>query len=218
MRALTFLHENISLGVVAFRGTDLNQTGVSGKADACADMLLSGQPLPPICSRFTVAALDYLSRAREFAAEAAQRYPQVDWLYTGHSLGALLAEAIASERGAVALVFSSPPVLPVLRNRSAVDPGKLSRWATVALYNEYDPLKYESQGKLPGASCVWNVTPVPPGCAACELSGHAINMSSASCRLCFVNTHVYKHYLELLASKPRPICSGEGRPLGDLVV
>lgn len=219
MRALTFLHDNTSLGVVAFRGTDLDRTGVSGQADACADTLLSGKPLPPACSRFTVASIDYLSRARDFAAEVAQRYPKVDWLYTGHSLGALLAEAIASERHALALVFSAPPVLPVLRNRSAVDPSKLPRWATMALYNEYDPLKYEAEGNLPGASCVWKVAPVPPGCAACELSDHAVNMTSASCRLCFAHTHVYKYYLELLASKARPNCSGaEAELLGDLVV
>jgi hypothetical protein len=37
MRALTFLQASSQRGVVAFRGTDLNRSGVSGQADFCAD-------------------------------------------------------------------------------------------------------------------------------------------------------------------------------------
>ena len=42
MRALLFTQPSTKKAVVAFRGTDLNETNVSGQADSCADKILWG--------------------------------------------------------------------------------------------------------------------------------------------------------------------------------
>jgi len=182
MRALTFLAED-GRGVVAFRGTDLGPEGRSSKA------------------------LDYFARAVEFAEQAALAHPGVRWLYTGHSLGAQLAELVASVRGAghVALGFSAPAVLPVLRNRTQVDPALLPSWQVVALYNEWDPLRSLAQGALPGSECLWEDLPSPAGCQQCAASP---SLTSAFCSRCFNETHVWKHYIDLIKFGHRPRCSG----------
>eukprot|EP00401_Gymnodinium_catenatum_P078113 CAMPEP_0117543528 /NCGR_PEP_ID=MMETSP0784-20121206/45107_1 /TAXON_ID=39447 /ORGANISM="" /LENGTH=318 /DNA_ID=CAMNT_0005340309 /DNA_START=49 /DNA_END=1005 /DNA_ORIENTATION=- len=207
MRALTFLAED-GRGVVAFRGTDLGPEGRSSKADLCADDFLSGHAMPEWCLRlFTHEALDYFARAVEFAEQAALAHPGVRWLYTGHSLGAQLAELVASVRGAghVALGFSAPAVLPVLRNRTQVDPALLPSWQVVALYNEWDPLRSLAQGALPGSECLWEDLPSPAGCQQCAASP---SLTSAFCSRCFNETHVWKHYIDLIKFGHRPRCSG----------
>eukprot|EP00971_Amphidinium_carterae_P204597 4060162-Amphidinium_carterae.1 len=64
-------------------------------------------PFTPVCH-----LQDYFGNALRFAADAALLYPDTQWLYTGHSLGALLAEAVAVVREQLALSFSAPPVDP----------------------------------------------------------------------------------------------------------
>ena len=99
MRALCFLSSNVRSrqAVIAFRGTDLNETNPSGQADQCADALLwrapasVPPPLPAYCSNFNNATLDYLARAVEFVRKVRTAYPSHQLLFTGHSLGAGLA-------------------------------------------------------------------------------------------------------------------------------
>mmetsp|Transcript_4479 Transcript_4479/g.10397 ORF Transcript_4479/g.10397 Transcript_4479/m.10397 type:complete len:295 (+) Transcript_4479:163-1047(+) len=204
MRALTFVQANSSRGVVVFRGTDLDSSGQSGQADACADAMLMSTPVPKWCSRFSNETLDYLAAALSFAEAAALRYPALDWIFTGHSLGALLAEVVAAVRGRLATVFSAPAVVPVL-HQQGLDPLKVQRWQMLALYNEWDPLRYESLGELPGSTCHWNVT-APLGCKTCD--GHGVpDLESLTCKVCFLQTHVWKKYLELVESGRKPSCS-----------
>lgn len=99
MRALCFISSNVSSrqAVIAFRGTDLNNTNPSGQADQCADALLwrahgsVPPPLPAYCSAFANATLDYLAAAEEFVRKVRVAYPSHQLLFTGHSLGAGLA-------------------------------------------------------------------------------------------------------------------------------
>lgn len=61
-----------------------------------------------------------------------ERYPERDWLYTGHSLGAALAELVAAQRAAPALTFSAPPLEPLLKR---LKQPTLKHWGTVTLYD-----------------------------------------------------------------------------------
>lgn len=206
MRALTFVQAATGRGVIAFRGTDLNRSGVSGQADMCADDVLSGKPLRAWCKRFTNETLDYLTRAIEFAQAAEGAFPGIEWLYTGHSLGAQLAEVLAAIHRARALTFAAPSVSPVLRNRTVVDPALVSAWSEVALYNEWDPLLRDAQGNLVGAECIWEVRPPPLGCETCYSDGKRPDLLRPECAECFARTHVYKKYLDLVGSGQRPAC------------
>ncbi|CAE8626377.1 unnamed protein product [Polarella glacialis] len=210
MRALTFYQGR--RGVIAFRGTDLNVSGISGQADRCVAEVLEGQAtLDDFCGQFSIRTLDYVARALEFADATATAHPDVEWLYTGHSLGALLAQVVAAVRGTgtLALGFSAPPVAPVIRNHTSLDPTTLPAWQALTLYNEWDPLRYEAKGQLPGASCVWTVQPEPAGCQECDTFEPGPNMSSPTCRECFLNTHVFALYLGLVRSRRRPESCGQ---------
>lgn len=204
MRALTFLHDDHVRGVVAFRGTDLGLPlpSASSRADLCADALLAGDEPAAYCDRFSADTLDYLSRALEHVEASRALYPDVQWLFTGHSLGAQLAEVVASVRGELALTFSSPPVVPVLQNRS--DAKSVDEWQVVVLYNEWDPIGYDTDGLLVGSSCVWSVSPAPAGCESCRVP----DPPSGSCELCFTQAHIFKSYKDLVRSGQRPACGG----------
>lgn len=204
MRALTFLRGDF--GVVAFRGTDLGGVNPSSKADSCADAFLSGSELPAYCAEFSAETIDYFARALDHAAASSSAHPNVKWLYTGHSLGAQLASAVAAVRGALALTFSCPAVASVLRNRTKVDPEQVPAWQAVALYNEWDPIRYDGAGQLVGSSCDWSVSPTPLGCSRCRA---AYSMQNPECLLCFSETHIYSHYNALVASGSRPQCQTE---------
>ncbi|CAE7654960.1 rplX [Symbiodinium pilosum] len=215
MRALTFVQERSGRGVVVFRGTDLDSSGTSGQADACANAELAHAPLPGYCNQFTSFQLDYVSRALDIARKAAEVHPTVEWLYTGHSLGAELANVVGAVRGAAVLGFAAPAVLPVLRDRTAVDPHQLPFWKSLSLYNELDPLRFQALGQLPGANCSWVNQPDVPSCDVCELHGK-IDEGSPECKQCFYKTHILKSYLALLRSGQRPVCPDA--ELGDYLV
>jgi hypothetical protein len=206
MRALTFLNTTTGRGVVAFRGTDTNTSSISGRMDMCADAILMGTPLEAYCSDLDPATYDYFSTALAFVEALALVYPNVEWMFTGHSLGAQLAELVAAVRGATALVFSSDDVSSVLRARTAVNVTALPAWRTVALFNEWDPLRFIASDNLPGAACVWPVSPAPSGCQTCDVVGQ-VDFSREDCYACFEGAHIFNHYLDLLASGVVPTCS-----------
>lgn len=215
MRAFTFVQNETGRGVVAFRGTDMGDdgSGVSGQADACANAYLRGQ-YPPECSRFPEETVDYLTRGLELVERAEAAYPGLDFLMTGHSLGAQLASLVGAIRGRPALTFSAPSVAPELRSRSAVDPASVGAWAEVSLYNEWDPLVALQRGNLVGAECVWMVEPAPNGCLTCYLGGRQVDMSRFDCQVCWDNAHGALSYLDLIDSRQRPAC----RTAGGIVV
>mmetsp|Transcript_23402 Transcript_23402/g.44032 ORF Transcript_23402/g.44032 Transcript_23402/m.44032 type:complete len:306 (+) Transcript_23402:72-989(+) len=220
MRALTFVQSSAGRGVVTFRGTDLGSGGASSEADACANAKLAGKPLPDSCSRFTDFQLDYVSRALDLAQKAAEVHPAVQWLYTGHSLGALLAQIVGAVRGAPVFAFSAPSVLPVLRQRTQVDLKHLPHWRSLTVYNEFDPLRFLAAGELPGAACAWMHQPEPDGCDACEEHG-PVDLSSHVCQQCFAKTHLFSRYLDLIRLRQRPYCNtstGENHSEEDLLL
>eukprot|EP00051_Salpingoeca_urceolata_P035907 m.31928 g.31928 ORF g.31928 m.31928 type:complete len:716 (+) comp9883_c0_seq1:77-2224(+) len=122
MRALVFVHAASGRGLVAFRGTDLNTSGPSGQADNCADaQLWSGKAeaqLPAFCKAFPPATLDYLTNAIAVGHAVRAKYPGLDLLFTGHSLGAGLAGLVAAAMpGTYAAAFAPPPLLTTLYAR-----------------------------------------------------------------------------------------------------
>ena len=205
MRALTFAQQTSGRGVIVYRGTDLDPSGRSGQADACANAELAGARPPEFCSQFTAFQLDYISRALDIARKAAEVHPTLQWLYTGHSLGAELANVVAAVRGAAVLGFATPPVIEVLKRRTAVDVKQLPHWKSLSLFNEFDPLRFLAHGELPGANCSWANQPEAAGCDACEMKG-SVDMDSPACKQCFSKTHLFSAYLALLRSRSRPVC------------
>ncbi|KAL1507926.1 hypothetical protein AB1Y20_007530 [Prymnesium parvum] len=232
MRALLFVQPHTHRAVVAFRGTDLDRTAVSGQADACADSLLFGDELPPFCGQFSNHTLDYLLRAAEFVARCAAAYPSYELLFTGHSLGAALAMMVAELRVGLlrndgsstsptalppAAVFSAPAWADALTRRTGVVPSVIAAQRRLySLADEWDPVQASAsdQGQLVGMECLWADAPPPPGCSACwESGGGAPPLSwsdSAACRLCFAHTHVFSNYVNHLVLGPRPTCAVVG--------
>jgi hypothetical protein len=217
MRALVFVQNATGRGVIAFRGTDLNDTNVSGQADHCADSLLwtgsGGGALPAYCKQWDARTLDYLGRALDFSATVRGAYPGMQFLHTGHSLGAGLGIIVAAAAPAPlpALVFSAPGLRDVLANRTGVDPASVAAsHELVILADEWDPVY---QGAIRGAglvgqACVWR-TVEDALCELCYTAPGAVNMTNPACEGCFAKHHIYAHYLDdLVANKTwKPACA-----------
>jgi hypothetical protein len=168
--------------------------------------------------------LDYLGGALNFTRQVVATYPVEvgSVLFTGHSLGASLALLVSAEfesrhsnisvdaadtlaLAAPAAVFSAGgSISSILRLRFGDDPTQFDSSQTVLLANEWDPVYATSNHTYVGDVCVWRPSE-PAACAACYKK--PFNAASPSCELCFEQAHVFSHYLELLASPPRPECS-----------
>merc|ERR1719383_1011556 len=99
MRAITFLNTSAQRGVVAFRGTDTNVSGISGQMDMCADAILSGTPLESYCYALPSKTQDYFATALVFTDDLALMYPDTDWLFTGHSTRIILLCSAQQDTG-----------------------------------------------------------------------------------------------------------------------
>jgi hypothetical protein len=215
MRALLFTQPDSGRAIVAFRGTDLNVSGISGQADSCADSSLfdPDAPLPAYCSKFSNATLDYWARATEYVADARAAYPQLSFLFTGHSLGAALASTMAAASPASAplapaVVFSSPDYVSPLRRRA---PQQLPLPARAhgrmyALADAWDPVEHGAivAGGLRGERCLWTSQPPPACCKTCFAH---FDERSAACVDCLYQRHIYAWYLSTLVPGPRPSCT-----------
>lgn len=201
MRALTFLRGK--RGVVAFRGTDLGPDPVSSLADRCANQVLSGRPAGEECGAFSRATLDYAARALEHVDSVAGAHPEVRWLYTGHSLGALLSVVAATARGGLALNFACPGGASETLARQGLSTSSLRQGQVLTFFDEWDPVPAYGNGVLVGSSCIWHYEPAPSGCQACR----ADDSDQASCEACFARAHIMKHYNDLVRNETRPDCS-----------
>ena len=232
MRALLFVQPSTRRGVVAFRGTDLNRSGVSGQADACADALLSGgnASLPTFCAQFSNHTLDYIARAGEFAVAAAAAYPTLELLFTGHSLGASLAMMAtamvqAGKHGAgeslvqpPALAFATGSWRGALRRRTGLAPDGTGAAARLwALADAWDPVQASAraEGELLGSACLWKAGVAPAGCEACWREGGGSAPPAdwpqrPVCLECFEKAHIYSNYLYHRVPGPRPDCGPVG--------
>jgi pimeloyl-ACP methyl ester carboxylesterase len=231
MRALFFVDESTRRGVVAFRGTDLNTSSASGQCDQCADDLLwhgGSAHLPDVCRAFSNESLDYYASAQRFIRRVRRARPDVQLLFTGHSLGAGLAFASAAVAQAedaegtvvpaagarsdapVVVAIAAPPWLPLVQRRAPhaplPSPASAQRrfWA---LADEWDPVQRQSvaQAGLLGTQCLWR-SPEPPACTACYAAPH-FNQSSLPCIRCFETRHIYAHYLDVDVPGPRARCA-----------
>mmetsp|Transcript_3128 Transcript_3128/g.7078 ORF Transcript_3128/g.7078 Transcript_3128/m.7078 type:complete len:294 (-) Transcript_3128:335-1216(-) len=216
MRALLFVQRPTRRAVVAFRGTDLNTSTVSGAADRCADLALAGQRvLPPPCREFSNRTLDYIARALEFVASALGAYPGFAILTTGHSLGASLAMAAASFHGThgatlPAVGFAAGSWRSALRRRTGFEPPAAAAARRLyALADRWDPVQgsANASGDLLGEVCTW-ADDEPVSCSACWSGGAppANWTARAACVACFEATHIYANYLYRLVPGPRPEC------------
>eukprot|EP00039_Didymoeca_costata_P005558 m.82460 g.82460 ORF g.82460 m.82460 type:complete len:536 (+) comp12872_c0_seq1:2287-3894(+) len=223
MRALFFSHAATQRVLVAFRGTDLNSSSVSGQADQCADSILwdatPRDKLPEYCNKFSNSTLDYLSNALQAVAKAhaVARLASYQFLYTGHSLGAGLASLVAiirryklQDNSAVSVAVSSPPLVQVLQDREHIPASSISSELNFILGNKYDPVFHFSQiddgGIGNSSTCTW----IPDGkeplaCFICFNEPHP-KQSSLSCLDCFHEEHIFAKYYYTLIPGPRPSC------------
>lgn len=217
MRALYFYQPETQRGVIAFRGTDLNISGVSGQADRCGDMVLwdnaTRKQLPGFCDQFSDATLDYWARAKDFVAAARAAHPDHQFLFTGHSLGAglscLSAGAAAVAPGGVmapAVAFSAGSWVPVLRRLTGLDASRLrSHDRVYTLADRWDPVEGGAiqRGETAGQVCIYSYPP-PASCFVC-FADDPLVFSSLDCLDCFRKRHVYSHYLHDLVGPGRPL-------------
>ena len=238
MRALLFVQEASRRGVVAFRGTDLGPSGASSECDRCADALLwddlAPARLPPYCRRFSNATLDYWATAQRFVERVVARFPHLELLFTGHSLGAGLAFALAAVTpppaappasptpasptpvtravsASPAVAFAAPSWTRVVKRRAPHRPlpsPAAARLRFYALADEWDPVQRASSaaGGLLGTQCLW-ASPEPPACAACYAPPLPPNATSPACERCFALRHVFAHYIYVDVPGPRARCS-----------
>lgn len=215
MRAIAFTSG--ARGIIVFRGTDLNTTGLSGQADNCADGLLFGgklaSQLPAYCKAFSPKDLDYFAAALEFTKNTLVRHSGVEFAFTGHSLGAGLATLVASAIGgtAPAIVFSSPPVRDNFLKLLGQAPAVLNITDRVLyLANSLDPVYHEaaSLAGLPGRVCTWPPPATPSlACDRCfENQPGYLHREELACSMCFQQEHVYSTYFYKLLPGPRPSC------------
>ncbi|KAG8470517.1 hypothetical protein KFE25_008938 [Diacronema lutheri] len=215
MRALVFADESSGRLLLAFRGTDLDNTTVSGAADACANLVLFEEArrreLPSSCDRFDPSTLDYFARSVAFArqVEGAFAPTGLQLLITGHSLGAALAVLVAAGLNAdpgratavPVLAFAEPPVAQALRRRTQAR--NLPLGSAYVLADAHDPVQRAAiRAGVVGTPCTWAAGDAPPSCAACDF---ATGRRSSGCVECILATHTLKHYLSLIRG-PRPTC------------
>ena len=156
MRALLFAQNATRRGVIAFRGTDLGK-GASSDCDRCADALLwDGIPissLPSYCKPFSNATLDYWASALAFVAKVRKERPDLALLFTGHSLGAGLAFAVAAATLTTSSLLPSPSLRRlgwVSAKRQHVPPPTPSaaRRRFYALADEWDPVQRNQSASM----------------------------------------------------------------------
>ena len=217
MRALLFTQPDTGRALVAFRGTDLDISSVSGQADSCADALIAGgtdAQLPGYCRRFGAGTLDYITNAVGFALQVEALCellgPSVQIMFTGHSLGATLAVmAAARVAGSVAVVFAPPPATDLLWSRFGLTSAEAAAAGSfVFMGNEFDPVYHQAVGQkgVFDNLCVWaEHDPVPVTCAAC-FKGHPafLDLANVACGACFGKEHIFGHYFfDLIPTQPR---------------
>jgi len=99
MHAITFMdnEEEPKRIVIAYRGTDFTIERIDGRSDLCAtDAMLSGEWTPSVqllanCTSLNRTQLQYMDRAEEFARRVQMKYPTAGVVFTGHSVGGMLA-------------------------------------------------------------------------------------------------------------------------------
>jgi len=173
MNALAY-RGSASRVIVAYRGT-------RSISDECADVLLftPNDPLPDECEAFSKDTLDYVARAHEFAEEALAAAGDAedgfDVVFTGHSLGASLAQLMALSFHGTASSNSSntyraiafaPAGIKEIAMRDGF-PTKDAKKVAVVLVNKYDPVYTSTLRTEVGSVCEFVGTHKPLLCYCC---------------------------------------------------
>ena len=215
MHALLFLNAQSHRALVAFRGSDQGSDKVSHDADNCADMILwQGIPYDDLpteeCGAFSRQQLDYLSNAIEFTNKAIQQFPDYDFIFTGHSLGAGMASLIAAAGhngdcvpvNAGAVVFSTPGYINTLLNRTNLTISDIDTRRFLVFADQYDPVwvgcHASFEGGMIGRFCEWHNGTESLACITCEKDPQHINLNSRDCLECQAERHAFSHYLQLI--------------------
>ena len=126
---------------------------------------------------------------------------------SGAGLAGLIAASTNPLRTLPAVVFSAPGIRQVIRNRTNIDPSAVAGSELIVLADQWDPIyqtAVQAAGLL-GTICLWQ-TLEQSDCVTCY-AAPAVNLSSAACGNCFMQHHIYSHYLSLISDQTvRPKC------------
>ncbi|GBG25430.1 Hypothetical Protein FCC1311_016482 [Hondaea fermentalgiana] len=229
MNALAYLAPDARV-IVAFRGT-------TSESDDCADVLLftPEKPLPESCEKYSNYTLDYVSRASEFvheaisaaatspAAEASDKDEKeaLDVVFTGHSLGASLAQLMALSYHASGMdnvqfraIAFAPAGVKEIAERDGFPTDDAKKVAAV-IVNPFDPVYTTTERTEIGRVCKFQSISEPLMCRCCKsledkrrlLEGQQEISMSLCCRVCFAKAHRFPNYMEALtAMEEDPDC------------
>ncbi|EDQ86214.1 uncharacterized protein MONBRDRAFT_28432 [Monosiga brevicollis MX1] len=196
--------------IIAFRGTDLNESSPSGQVDNCADWLIWHPWLQPpsYCQNFNRSTYDYVTNALHLVAKVQAQYPSASLVTTGHSLGAGLAFLTAinhstPEAPVPAVAFACPGILGYMRRQHWV-PTSDSLACLLQVDDSQDPAVHLTQVNQTGVFLRYD-TGHDLSCDVCfKNSTPSLSHLSPWCALCFDRHHIYRNYLNKIFNSTLP--------------
>mmetsp|Transcript_8234 Transcript_8234/g.9417 ORF Transcript_8234/g.9417 Transcript_8234/m.9417 type:complete len:316 (-) Transcript_8234:126-1073(-) len=185
--------------IITFRGTTTT-------SDRCADAILwdPEDPIPFWCRVFRKSTLDYISQALKFVKQVKAGYPNHPIMFTGHSLGAALAEMMSlnSSGESPSLCFASAGAKGPAR-RAGLFNSQSDVSCLFQIDNPWDPIvSYAMKDQL-GYLCEFQNVSETEACRRCLKEGKL----SILCEQCFQDAHKFINYLNLVNRGQAPVCT-----------
>lgn len=185
-----------TLILITFRGT-------KSVSDECADLSLwpmrfkqTSSVSKKLCKlMFTAEDLDYISQGTDFYKkikfnQCEKLNKKCSFLFTGHSLGAAIAQIISVKYNLSSFVLSSPGVKHLISQSVSSNERLKIKECNLELNFIFDPVVRLSQFDEIGIECQLLNIKYPISCRNCYKY-----RKSTSCQLCFNEAHLLNNYL-----------------------